>query len=210
MIEPLSKEISFVVGDDTFLCSNLYVIKGSVVSLLIDTTNRLDNLREGLTEAGAFAMISRQILVVLTHFHDDHIALVKSLPSSAIILCSKNTARYLPPSLPNEIRLVPGDTTIDLGGPVVSVLPVPSLHSKGSLDVLVGDFLFTGDSLLPRSRGKGLYYNHEVAVEMEKRYQSIPFSLAIQSHPSASRIDKKKLMVFLNKLVVEGPQDLAL
>ena len=207
MIEPLSKEISFVVGDDAFICPNLYVVKGSAASLLIDTTNQLDNLRDGLIEAGSYAKISRQIYVVLTHFHDDHIALVKSLPASAIIICSENTSRYMPPSLPNEIRLVVGDMKIDLGGLVVSVLPVPSLHSKGSLDVLVGDFLFTGDSLSPRSRGEKIYYNHEIAVEMEKRYESIPFSLAVQSHPSASRIEKKKLLVYLHNLVITGPQD---
>jgi len=206
MIEPLAQGMSFVIGDDDFLCPNLYVIKGSVSSLLIDTTNRLDHLQEGLREAGAFAKISRQNFVVLTHFHNDHIALVKSLPPSAIVLCSKNTSRYLTPSFSNERRIITEDTQIDLGTLMVSVLPVPSLHSKGSLDVLVGDFLFTGDSLLARSRGEEAYYNHEVAVEMEKRYESIPFSIAIQSHPSALRITKEKLLVLLHSLVVEGPQ----
>jgi len=42
---------------------------------------------------------------------------------------------------------------------------------------------------------------------MEKRYESIPFSLAVQSHPSASRIEKKKLLVYLHNLVITGPQD---
>ena len=92
MIESLSKEVSFVVGDDAFLCPNLYVIKGSASSLLIDTTNQTDHLLEGLQEAGAFSSISRQIFVVLTHFHNDHIALAESLPPSAIVLCSKNTS----------------------------------------------------------------------------------------------------------------------
>lgn len=204
MIKTLNNDVSYVEGDDAFLCPNLYFVNGASASLLVDVTNVPSHLAEALASIKDMPQNPRQIYVALTHFHDDHIAAIRGLPKEAIILSSKNTARYLPQDLPNEIRIVSSDLDVYLGDGSFAIMPVPSLHSKGSLDVLVGDTLFTGDSLGSRESKDGLYYNHEIAVEMEKRYKEIPFSLAVQAHPGAPSLSKEKLMGYLHELVEQG------
>jgi glyoxylase-like metal-dependent hydrolase (beta-lactamase superfamily II) len=81
----------------------------------------------------------------------------------------------------------------------VTLVPVPSLHAKGCLDVLAEGFLFVGDALYSRDSGTGLYYNHEIAYEMLKTYQKIPFAVAIPAHQDNEK-SKAEVLAYLTAL----------
>jgi flavorubredoxin len=203
VLEP--NKISYIEGDNSIPCPNLFIINGSSDVVFIDVTNDPNRLAEALDTLNDEEFRYRNLYVVLTHFHQDHVAAIKGLPLDATVLCSKYTAGHLPDDLEAGIEIVSFVKKIDIGnGEETSIIPVPSLHSKGSLDVLVGDRLFTGDSLGFRMQNDALYYNHEVALEMEKAYASIPFKEAIQSHPDTKTFTKEKLMGFLHELVAKG------
>lgn len=199
MLKILAKGVSFLPGDDTEGPSpKIGLVFGREKALLFDTSNDIKRLNDALSELkkrGPFA----EIFVVISHFHPDHCALVSSLPSTFKVLASRNTARYLPGSpiiVSNEIAL-------DLGDISAKIIPVPSLHAKGCLDLLANSILFVGDALYSRQKGNGLFYNKEIAVEMKKKYDSIPFKTVVPSHDSPM-LEKEKVMVFLNDLVVKG------
>jgi glyoxylase-like metal-dependent hydrolase (beta-lactamase superfamily II) len=179
MINSLSPSISYVKGREDIPCPNIYIVSGKESSLLIDVSNDPSMLEEAINyiKDKKLAPLKK---VAITHFHPDHIDNLKYLPSGVTIYSSKYTSRYIN----QEVSIIIQDTTINLGDKEVRLILVPSLHSKGSLDVLVDSYLFVGDSLEPREGKDGLYYDNSIAYEMEKRIKEIPFDYGVEAHPS--------------------------
>ena len=199
MIERLNDDVAYCEGDDSNgPCPKIGIVSGTSASLFIDVSNQESHLKEAL-EYLAKENLAPLRYVVLTHFHPDHIAALTFLKAKITVLASKNTSRYL--SLPASI--VSDDVTIDLGGFAVQVLPVPSLHAKGCLDVKAGDFLFVGDALYSRESKQGYYYNREIVVEEIKRYQAIPFLNATPAHQSPSQT-KEEVLAEFDKCLMQG------
>jgi glyoxylase-like metal-dependent hydrolase (beta-lactamase superfamily II) len=178
----------------------IVLISGENASLFIDVSNDPTQLQEALDEIRKERLAPLKY-VALTHFHDDHIGNLIYLPEGPAILASKNTARYL--SRPST--LVSEDQDLDLGGYVIRLILVPSLHAKGCLDVLSENFLFTGDSLYYRQSGSSYYYNPQIAYEMLKKHEAIPFTKAIAAHESPIHT-KEEIITYLSKLSKEGLQ----
>jgi glyoxylase-like metal-dependent hydrolase (beta-lactamase superfamily II) len=205
MIERLSERVFFVKGDDAAGPNpKIGILFGGQSVLLVDVSNR----KEMLDEALAFARSERpgcSLASAITHFHDDHVANLRYLPSGTKIYCRKATARHL--EVPCEI--INSETDFDLGGFVIKLLPVPSLHAEGCLDVLADGFLFVGDSLYPRQKGSALYYNREIAAEMLKSYAGISFVSAVPAHEGPLRT-KSEVLAFLAKLKTDGWGDISI
>jgi glyoxylase-like metal-dependent hydrolase (beta-lactamase superfamily II) len=123
------------------------------------------------------------------------------LPDGIEILASKNTARYLN----RPARILAEDTILDLGDYPLSLILVPSLHAKGCLDVLAERYLFVGDSLYYRQSGSSYYYNPQIAYEMLKKVESIPFEVAISAHESPNHT-KSEVVTYLTRLAHDGLQ----
>jgi hydroxyacylglutathione hydrolase len=107
--------------------------------------------------------------ILLTHGHEDHWggavafpnAKVIAGPGDASLVRGERETRPAPvvflmhqfvaprPPMPAKLEELAGDAKLDLDGVAVQVLSVPG-HTKGSLAFLVGDVLFTGDSLMAR------------------------------------------------------------
>lgn len=199
MIQHLFGNIYDVEGDDSKGPSpKIGIVLGQKEALLVDVSNESSRLEEALD----FIRKERGFIsgdAVLTHFHPDHIDNLPLLPEGWRIYLSKNTARYVHrPSF-----VVTKDLCIDLGGESAQLLLVPSLHSKGSIDVLVGDYLFVGDSLYSRYQGDALYFNREILFEEIKKMESIPFRYAIPAHQGALK-DKEDVLAHLKKALEEG------
>jgi hydroxyacylglutathione hydrolase len=126
--------------------------------------------QDGEHTVGALADIAGQLeFVLLTHEHFDHIcglsALRRRWPchvvcsrecSAAITDPKRNFSRYL---VHRDVAFEAGDLCcedlgweLDWSGVQFQFIPTPG-HSPGSICIAVGDLLFTGDTLLPDSKG---------------------------------------------------------
>lgn len=198
MIQAITSHIHLLLGDPNAICPSIGIISGKTASLFVDLSNR----QPMLIEAEDYLKdnnLPPLRYVLFTHFHDDHIANLQYLEEGPAILSSKNTSRYL--SRPST--LIKETTKIDLGEEEIIIIPVPSLHAKGCLTLLVDDYLFLGDSLAPRESKDGLYFDSSIAFEMEKTFSSIPFSFGIPAHPGEF-LSKEKIVDFIRVLRTAG------
>jgi glyoxylase-like metal-dependent hydrolase (beta-lactamase superfamily II) len=199
MIQKITDHVAYVEGDDSQGPGpKIGLLWGTKNALLVDVSNDPSRLQEALD----FLQKERGFaggIVVLTHFHPDHIDALKYLPQGFVIKASKNTIRYVH----REAEVVEQDETLDLGGLEVRLFLVPSLHSKGSLDVLADSYLFVGDSLYSRYQGNQLYFNHEVLFEERKKMASIPFAYAIPAHEGPLE-SKEKVLARLDLSLKQG------
>jgi glyoxylase-like metal-dependent hydrolase (beta-lactamase superfamily II) len=201
MIELTSHIRIFPGHDNDGPNPKIVLLFGEKASLFVDVSNDAEQLQEAL------AYLTKESLpplryVALTHFHDDHIGNLIYLPETPELLVSKNTSRYL--ARPSTV--LSQDQDLDLGGYTVRLILVPSLHAKGCLDVLAENILFTGDSLYYRQSGSSYYYNAQIAYEMLKKHQAIPFTQAIGAHDSPVHT-KEEVLAYLTKLAKEGLQN---
>lgn len=94
--------------------------------------------------------------IINTHCHEDHVngnRIIKEL-SGAVIAIHEAEAKYLRHFFPPEaeMKLNDGDT-INIGKVSAVVLHTPG-HSPGSICLMVGNNLFTGDTLFVGSCGR--------------------------------------------------------
>lgn len=94
--------------------------------------------------------------IINTHCHEDHVngnRKMKEL-SGAVIAIHEAESKYLRHFFPPEADMKLNDSdTINLGKVSVSVLHTPG-HSPGSICLMVGNNLFTGDTLFVGSCGR--------------------------------------------------------
>ena len=134
--------------------------------LLCDEEARACALIDPGDEAGRIAAAVRQSgcepsVILLTHGHYDHTGGVTELrrtyPGLSVYLNRQDTPAMgapetLFPAVPNAIHYAEGDT-VTVGGLTVRVLHTPG-HSKGSVSLLCGTVLFSGDTLFAGSCGR--------------------------------------------------------
>lgn len=103
-------------------------------------------------------------MVLLTHAHYDHVgaipALLERFPDLPVYaheleLCPAGSPnpRYFLPHLGKNQRTYGEGDTLDLGGLAVRVLHTPG-HSRGSVTLLAGDIMLSGDTLFAGSCGR--------------------------------------------------------
>ena len=103
-------------------------------------------------------------MVLLTHAHYDHVgaipALLERFPDLPVYaheleLCPAGSPnpRYFLPHLGKNQRTYGEGDTLDLGGLAVRVLHTPG-HSRGSVTLLAGDIMLSGDPLFAGSCGR--------------------------------------------------------
>ena len=103
-------------------------------------------------------------MVLLTHAHYDHVgaipALLEQYPDLPVYahegeLCPAGSPnpRYFLPHLGGNQRTYGEGDTVKLGGLVIRVLHTPG-HSRGSVTLLAGDLMLSGDTLFAGSCGR--------------------------------------------------------
>ncbi len=103
-------------------------------------------------------------MVLLTHAHYDHVgaipALLEQYPDLPMYahegeLCPAGSPnpRYFLPHLGGNQRTYGEGDTVKLGGLVIRVLHTPG-HSRGSVTLLAGDLMLSGDTLFAGSCGR--------------------------------------------------------
>jgi len=91
--------------------------------------------------------------VILTHSHSDHINGLEAIigETRAAVFCHEREAGALP--VAPGVEAISRDTALKVGDTEVLLRHVPG-HSPGSLAVLAGGHLFSGDTLLVGSVGR--------------------------------------------------------
>lgn len=146
--------------------TNAYIVldEETMEAALIDPGDEADRLLSAISAKGAVLSY-----IILTHGHFDHILALPEIKekTGASLLIHKNDAPMLAdPSLsllsrfsdkdivfPEADVLLNDGDTVKLGNAVINVIHTPG-HTTGSICLLVGDDLISGDTLFRESIGR--------------------------------------------------------
>lgn len=121
--------------------TNVYVIASEDEAIVVDAAAEAERI---LTELEGLKLVG----IVQTHNHSDH---VQALPG---LVQATGAAVYAHPDDPVSVPALPladGDVLV-AGSAEVAVFHTPG-HTPGSVSFLVGDTVFTGDTLFPGGPG---------------------------------------------------------
>jgi len=149
--------------------SYAWIVKTPHGAFLVDA-GPMAKAEEVLTELKVQGIAPESVhTILLTHGHEDHWAGASVFPNARVVAgpgdesLVRGTRNAIPapvlflmhtfgeprPPMPAKVEELKGDAKLDLDGVAVQALAVPG-HTKGSMMYLVGDVLFTGDSLMAR------------------------------------------------------------
>ena len=177
--------------------NNNYLVIDEVSNeaLLIDCSSENKQLEKDLQELGATLKY-----VLLTHGHFDHIAGLNSIVGAEVFMHQadsdwlNNVNKYLPMFGMSDIEIpkinhyiIDGDV-IKLGNQEFKVIHTPG-HTQGGVCYLVGDVLFTGDTLFRESVGRcdleGGNFN-QIVFSIESKLFTLPKETKI--YPGHGRV----------------------
>jgi hydroxyacylglutathione hydrolase len=179
-----------VVGS---LSANCYIVgvEGTKEGLVIDPGGNAEQISRAITDSGFNIEI-----IVLTHGHSDHIAALRDIQekTGAEVAIHVEDADFLEGSgshssqfgisyrtpHPPERLLHEGDI-VEISGVEFTVLHTPG-HTPGSICLLTGDKVFTGDTLFRRGIGTTLMPGSsrpQLLESIRKRLMTLPDSTLI-------------------------------
>jgi glyoxylase-like metal-dependent hydrolase (beta-lactamase superfamily II) len=126
--------------------NNAYIVASadSGRAVLIDAAAEAERLLEA---AGGIEIVA----ILTTHGHHDHVGAAEAVRSALGVPFRIHPADAAAAGLEPDEPLADGDR-IDLGGVALEVLHTPG-HTPGSICVLTGSHLFSGDTLFPGGPG---------------------------------------------------------
>lgn len=144
--------------------SNCYILISGSAAAVVDPSADIGRILSFLNETGA-----RLEYIILTHGHFDHITSLDSLRdmTAAPAYIHKGDGEMLGDGEKNAHavffgynkkwrpaeRLLEDGDLLTLGGETIEVISTPG-HSKGSICLLCGDFMITGDTLFANGYGR--------------------------------------------------------
>ena len=196
-----SDRISYITPDESLICSSIGIVRGDNYSILIDigaSKPQLGILKDGL----ANGLIKNNIQdVVITHFHPDHTSNLSELENIKTI-CSKNTSRYIKADL-----IIDKQTDLDLKNTSVKIIPLPSVHAKGSLAIYVEEdkAMFIGDALCMKEKDYKPFTNKDITLNMINTLRSYPIQKYFLGHEDGT-ISTSQINAYLDQIYLECKQ----
>lgn len=177
--------------------TNAYIVvcRATGGSILVDAPSEADEILRQL--AG-----TNPRYIVLTHNHLDHIGALDELKSKLKIPVAVHPLDAVGLPVRPDVELNDGDT-IDLGQFKLKVLHTPG-HTPGSLCLLLGKYLISGDTIFPGGPGKTWTPAdlRQIVKSIETKIFVLPNETEVYpGHGDATvlRKEKKEFAVFASK-----------
>ena len=133
--------------------------------------------------------------VVISHFHRDHLLNVQRMCGGEISL--DIDALYVGAYTSKTFGEIEGVAK----NVVMEILPMPNSHAKGSLALVVDDYVFLGDATYPMvGHGAPDVYNVQILGEQIKLLKSLTPSRFCLSHKRGLVRDKTSVIQFLESV----------
>ena len=144
--------------------------------------------------------------VVISHFHRDHLLNVQRMCSGEISLDidALYVGAYTSKTF-GEIEGVAKNIVMEPlafdDGVQIQILPMPNSHAKGSLALIVDDYVFLGDATYPMvGHGSPDVYNVQILGEQIKLLKKLSASRFCLSHKRGLVRDKTSVLMFLESV----------
>jgi len=144
--------------------------------------------------------------VVISHFHRDHLLNVQRMCSGEIPLDidALYVGAYTSKTF-GEIEGVAKNVVMEPlsfdDGVQIHILPMPNSHAKGSLALIVDDYVFLGDATYPMvGHGSPDVYNVQILGEQIKLLKTLSASRFCLSHKRGLVRDKTSVIQFLESV----------
>jgi glyoxylase-like metal-dependent hydrolase (beta-lactamase superfamily II) len=201
--EPLSADVVAVRGDsawwifDVGACDEAVQFINELPHILVDDVANLAKRDNGVRLAKN---------VVISHFHRDHLLNVQrmcggeiSLDINALYVGAYTSKTF------GEIEGVAKNVVMDPlafdDGVQIQILPIPNSHAKGSLALIVDDYVFLGDATYPMvGHGEPDVYNVQILEQQIKLLKSLNASRFCLSHKRGLVRDKDSVIQFLESV----------
>lgn len=193
--QALSPHCGYIESEPGIICPKIGVVVGKKGTLYFDTgasQKQLEILR-GLQKGGKLPNPST---LAISHFHNDHIANFAYF-SSCEVYGSKQTGKYV--RVDHEVT---GPVDLDLGDVVVTLLPLPSSHAKGSIIAVVKaeKVAYLGDGVYEAVGFEKPYYDRSLFYEMSRVLRSLNITHYVFGHESIlTRDDQIGMEAFLKE-----------
>ncbi len=187
-----------------YMDQNVYLISGSTGAVIIDPGQMTDEIREFIMENK-----SKEFAILLTHNHFDHILGAdeartlsngkiyisnpdaKGLSDASVNLCERFCLDFSPFEADETLS---DNQLLTIGDIKIKVLITPG-HSKGSSCFIIGDWMFSGDTLFRLSVGRTDFIggdSDELMVSLKRLYDIKGDFDVYSGHGPASRLSFEK------------------
>ena len=144
--------------------------------------------------------------IVISHFHRDHLLNVVRHCNGEVAL--DFDALYVGAHASKVVGEIAGREKITVTSPLsfddgvhIEILPIPNSHAKGSLALIVDDYVFLGDATYPMvGHGEPDVYNVQILEQQIKLLKSLTATSFCLSHKRGLVRDKESVIQFLESV----------
>ena len=209
--DPLSADVIAVRGDnawwifDVGACDEAVLFINALPCILVeDASIPVDENAANLAACNNAARLAKN--VVIAHFHRDHLLNIQRMCGGEISLDidALYVGAYTSKTF-GEIEGVAKNVVMEPlsfdDGVQIQILPMPNSHAKGSLALVVDDYVFLGDATYPMvGHGAPDVYNVQILGEQIKLLKSLTPTRFCLSHKRGLVRDKISVIQFLESV----------
>lgn len=207
--EPLSADVVAVRGDSAW-----WIFDVGACDMAVDFINALPRnpVNEGSallekSECVEHAPVPLKKNIVISHFHRDHLLNVVRHCNGEVSL--DFDALYVGSHAAKVVGEIAGREKVTVTSPMsfddgvhIEILPIPNSHAKGSLALIVDDFVFLGDATYPMvGHGEPDVYNVQILEQQIKLLKSLSATRFCLSHKRGLVRDKSSVIQFLESVL---------
>ena len=193
--EPLSADVVAVRGDSAW-----WIFDVGACDMAVDFINALPRNLEN-------APVPFKKNIVISHFHRDHLFNVVRHCSGEVSLdfdtlyVGSHASKVVGEMSDREKVTVTSPLSFD-DGVHIEISPIPNSHAKGSLALIVDDYLFLGDATYPMvGHGTPDVYNVQILEQQVKMLKTLSPTHFCLSHKRGLVRDKTSVIQFLESVL---------
>lgn len=190
---PLSADVVAVRGDGAW-----WVFDVGACDEAVDFINALPRVSESCS--------SLQKNIVISHFHRDHLLNLVRFAQGEVsldfdeVFVGPYASKVLGTVAGHEKKTVTSPLAFD-DGLQIQIIPVMNSHAKGSLALIVDDYVFLGDATYPMvGHGTPDVYNVQILEQQIKMLKSLTPTHFCLSHKRGLVRDKDSVIQFLESV----------